>query len=207
MNKALNSIIRNFCMALMDNKVLPQHKLRQQWDAVCTANPIYFHEKRCIEGMFAINKFYQWAARNEIIVADVGSPYVINLKYNADIYSIEGNFGIIIINKNKQPENLKINFTNKMAPQEMLELDMFTALDHLAFKTVFGRELNGTQIYNVKADKSQFVVKTNSMEEKRISNFVVNISRAIQQQIYYPHQSPLCSNCAALDFCRLYGNL
>lgn len=203
--RLLNQIVNSFCLKLMEGKVMPTYDIKRKWDMLTKKYPDVITPKVNLEGITLLLNFYRWAANNEIIVVDIGTPYSIQFQ-EGDITTIfNGNFGILTINQAKQLEELVVNFSSKMPDQTRLDAKLETSLTHVAFQKLYKTPLLGTKIYHAKSNKEFYTIRDARTEEKKLSKIVCNVARSINENIWYPHESPMCAGCKVNDFCIMYG--
>lgn len=207
MNRLLNQIVRGFCIKLRDGIVEPLPVLRRRWDMLCKKYPSYLNNQRIREGIADLNKVYNWAYANELRIANVGSNYTLLARDGQDEITYHGTLGIIIANHNNIPENLVFDFSKTVQDQALLDLKLKTTFEHIGFYALYNNKLTlaGTRIHNVKHGKDSYTTRDIMSELPRIKKIIINVFRAIQNEIWYPHETPLCKSCNVRDFCMMYG--
>lgn len=205
MNSLLNQIVSGFCLKLMDREIMSLYDIKRKWDMLCSAHPDVIDSRKCVEGMMLLTKFYNWAAEQQLMVADVGGSYAVQFKVDSEIAELTGTMGIIGVTKTGAAEELIVNFSSKTPDQAQLDLSLKTSLTHIAADHAYKTTLVGTKVFHVKTGKVFYTTRDSSSEWKRIGIIVTNISKAIKNGIWYPHESPLCVSCRVKDFCRMWG--
>ena len=143
MSKLLNKLVSGFCIQLMDGEVQRLDIIKRKWDMLCRRYPDYINNERARNGFSLLCSFYRWAAENEIIIADVGSPYMLRVQENGFNIEYRGSLGIIALNKNNDPENLLIDFSSRLPDQSLIDLKLKTSLDHIGFRQLYKKNLSG----------------------------------------------------------------
>ena len=205
MNKLLNQVVTSFCAAFMDGRLLRPYDLKRKWDMVCNANPDYINDDKAVSGMKLLNQFYNWAAREKINIVDIGGAYTLRQPLDAStVLEYQGSYGIIVVINKTQLEELNISFQNRIPDQSLLDLDLKTSLDSVGFYEVYHHPLTGSRTHYIKGDKDFYTIRDVPSEKKRVNKIIKNVYLSIHNQLFYPHQNPLCINCTIKDFCKAW---
>lgn len=208
MSRFLNQIVTGFCLQLMMGKVTHPSILKRKWDMICREHPEYFTTEKTIEGMGYIYSFYRYASEQEIRIATIGPNYIVRVKDDEnpeDTYEYHGELGIIAANKNNKPEGLKIDFSPKIPDQSLLDMDIRTSLNHIGFYLLYKQPLVGSKIHWIKKDRDYYTTRDVTTSLKKIKKIILNVGKSIKNNIWYPHQGPLCKSCELRNFCFMYG--
>lgn len=204
--KLLNQVVYGFCQSLKDGIVLPPDKIKRKWDTVCKNHPDKITQDKIREGFGALYRFYEYAEENQILVADIGSPYILRVKDGDDTYIYNGTLGIILSNKDGEPENFKTDFSSRFPEQSKLDMNLKTTLDHVGFYELYNLPLSGTRVHHVKKSRDFYTTRDIPSSTKRVRTIIANVCKSIRHNIWYPHETPLCSSCEVRDFCMMYGS-
>ena len=174
---------------------------------MCKKYPDYLTNQRIREGIGDINRVYNWAYNNELRIANVGSNYTFRIKDDKDIITYHGTLGVIIANHNNIPENLIFDFGKTLPDQALSDLKLRITLDHIGFYKLYGEKLTlaGTRIHNVRHGKDLYTTRDVPSELPRAGKIIVNVCHSIHDNIWFPHETPLCKTCNTRDFCMMYG--
>lgn len=204
MSNLLNQVISGFCAKLMDGEVMRLDILKRKWDMLCRRHPELTTEQ-VREGMGQIHRFYQYAERTEMRVADIGSEYIIKVDDGEDRIEYHGNLGIITINSKNQPESIRFNFSTRLPDQADLDLAFKTTLEHVGFHRLYGQDLLGTRVHHLRRDRDFYTVRDYRTSLNKAQTIIRNVARSIRQNIWYPHEGPMCPKCDARNFCMVFG--
>lgn len=205
MAKLLNQVINAFCIKLMNGEVMRLDIMKRKWDMLCSQNPDKMNNEKIREGMGHLYRFYEYAAEKEIRVADIGSTYTIRVQDGKDYYEYKGSLGIILADHNNEPQNLRIDFGTRLTDQADIDQDLKITLDHLGFYQLYGRPLNGTLVHHSRRNRDYYTTRDIPSNKKRCEAIIRNVGKSIRQNIWYPHETPLCPSCTVRDFCPMFG--
>ena len=205
MKSLLNQVVNGFCMKLIDGEVMSSYDMKRKWDMLTKKHPDIIDQKKNLQGISLLVQFWRWAANKEIMVVDVGSTYRLTFEPTDKKIFLTGMMGILTINKAKQIEQLIVDMSNKIPDQDRLDMSLKISLVHVAFKRLYKIPLLGTKILYAKTGKELYTTRDADVESKRLEKIVSNVAKSIEQNIWYPHESPLCACCRVKDFCRMWG--
>lgn len=207
MPKLVQRVINAFCSKLRDGEVMRMDIVKRKWDMLCKEYPEVMTQENIREGYGHLNRFYRWAAREELRVATLGDVYTIRQKLdNGDYLDYKGSLNVIMANKYNKPENLKFWFATRLPDQADLDLALKTTLDHVGFYQLYGQPLIGTRVHHLRKDKDFYTVRDVETAKERVLAVTRNVFKSIQQDIWYPHEGPMCQKCQVRDFCLMYGS-
>lgn len=205
MNRLLNRVVNNFCLKLMQGEVMPFGNFKRKWDMFAKKYPTVIDQHRIREGYGLLNSFYAWAEERELRIADIGHNYMIRFIHDNEIYEYYGALGIIAASKNGKPENLKFDFALRVPEQTNADISMKTTLDHIGFQQLYNQPLESTHIHHVRKDRDIFTTRDYNTYIDKAKAVIVNVVKSINSNIWYPHETPLCTSCGVKNFCTLYG--
>lgn len=206
LSRLVNQVVNGFCLNLMDGKIMRPDILKRKWDMLCKKYPDYLNSQKIREGMGHLFRFYSWAEEEELRVASIGEPYTISIHLNdTDMIQYHGSLGIIIVNKNDQPENFKLSCSTRLPDQANLDLSLKTTLDHVGFYRLYKQPLAGTKIHHSRKNRDFYTTRDLPLATKRVESVIKNVTLAIKNNIWYPHEGPMCESCNLRDFCMMYG--
>ena len=195
-----------FCTHLIDGEILSEEQIKKKWNFICKQHRDELSDKQVIEGFSLLMMFYKWAAQTRLTVIDTKMAFCTVFHLAGDSLEIRGEIGIITANKNQQMEELIINFSNNAPDQTILDKSLRITMDHVAFYSTYKQQLIGTKVIHVKTGKEYYTIRDPESESKRLAKIGYNIAKAIKSNIWYPHESALCSKtCEVKDFCRMWG--
>jgi hypothetical protein len=199
MQKMLSKVSKYFFMNLLNGKVCTYKELKSKWDSICTQYPNYFDPKKNITGWGHIVNFVQWAAEQKIIIGDIDQSYRLYI----DGVELVGNIETILVNTKKQFELLYINFNDKDPDQIDIDQKLKYSLDAFAFKSMYKQEIDGIKIHSAKSNRDYLTYRT-IPDMERLTATITNVAKGIQNNIFYPRESHLCSSCTSRELCRFW---
>ena len=205
MPKLLKKVAKYFYFNLLGGKVPSGNDLKKKWDSICNINPDYIDAKKNLEGLGFIMKLLQWASGEQIIVIDIDSQYNLNLSSTSTgPIELIGNMGTILALPGDSYELLVTDFSNKLPDQTLVDMKLKYTLDNYAFKSVYKKPIAGIRIRNVRHAKDYLTTRTDD-DYRRLEATVINVSRCIKDNIYYPRESIMCVPCTAKDYCKVWN--
>ena len=205
MTSLLMRVVHAFCMKLADGKVMSTYDLKRKWDMLIKENRRVINSQHSLQGISLLVKFWRWAANEEILIADVGSPYSLKLSHGDMTVILRGTLGILAVTKDKQIEELCVDFSQKQPDPWMLDSRLSTSIMHVAFHEAYGKNLLGTKTIHVRTGREFRSVRDALSEKRRLAKIVCNVAQSIKDGLWYPHESPMCTTCIARDLCRMWG--
>jgi len=96
---------------------------------------------------------------------------------------------------------------SKRSPSQIdIDRDIQVSAYHLGYKSLFGRDPKGLRYDYVVRNKTPKTVQcTTKRSQEALNRFlklVGHVSKAIENDIYYPNESMMCSTCGYKDLCR-----
>ena len=207
MRRLLNRVVRSFCVTLMNGRVMGMDHIKTKWNMVCKENLDYMTNERIRNGINLLYLFYQWAADNEIQIADVGTSYSILIPDTKDVrYQFTGTLGITMVNQKDQFQGLCLDYGPKLPDKADIDQDFKVTLDHIGFQKSFHKERVNTCFHHVKRDRDFYTYRDLATEKSRAIQIIRNVARSIRHNIWYPHNTPFCKTCEAREFCSVFGS-
>ena len=137
----------------------------------------------------------------------LGDVYTIRQKLdNGDYLDYKGSLNIIMANKYNKLENLKFWFATRLPDQADLDLALKMTLDHVGFYQLYGQPLIGPRVHHLRKDRDFYTVRDIETAKERVLAVTRNVFKSIRQDIWYPHEGPMCQKCQVRDFCLMYGS-
>lgn len=198
-NKLLNTMARYFYLQLFNGKVPTFDELRKKWDSLCDTYSHYMDNKKVLAGWGQVVKFAQWAEREKIIVGDVEAKYM----FPVDTVQFYGNIDTILVKPNKDIDLLTTSFSERNIDKTDIDMKLKHTMEYVGFKALYGVEPNGIKIHSVKYDQDLFTNRTEP-DIIRLRDTIKNVSKSIEQGIYYPRESSFCSSCTARQYCKYW---
>lgn len=197
--KLLKKVSNYFFLNLLNGKLLSIEQLKKKWDSICEQYSQFLDNKKIITGWGYIIKLTQWAEQQQLCIGDVSAPYMIPLK---DI-QISGNIETILVTPSKKVELLTTNFSDKSLDQLSIDMQLKHGLDTLGFRHIYNSNPDIIKVYSVKYNETIF---TNRIEPDitRVKDTIVNISKCIENNLFYPRESSFCNSCTAKQYCKYW---
>lgn len=198
-NSILKSVTNYFYMFVMTNLKTPTfNNISRKFESIYKSKLEVSNSKQYTDGLFKLRNFYNWACDGQVAVIDNDIRYAIAHK---DI-RLEGTMNPIAMNKNKQLEFLIMNFSSRTPEQLEIDTKLKYSIDMLAFNDTNQEfKVLGTKIHNVKSGKDLFTTR-NKIDYDRLLSSIEGVAKGIQNNIYYPRESHMCSSCNYKNYCR-----
>lgn len=195
-HELVNKVIDAYMSKLMDGKIMTMGQAKRMWDKLAEEYPLVLTDKRVLDGFGYINQIDRYARQNKIIIADVNSEYQVNFKDNV---IITGKTGIIRYNNNKL--ELFVAETSQKVPDEfLLNMSVMLSLRAYAIEKTSDCSLAGVHVYHIKTGKELYTTR-GKRDLDRVESLVKNVSFSIRNEIYYPREDYLCSQCKFKIYC------
>ena len=199
MQKLLNTMSRYFFLNLFNGKVPTYDELRKKWDSLCELHSGYMDNKKVLSGWGQIIKFAQWAEREKLIVGDVETKYM----FMVDNIQFSGNIETTLVKPTKEIELLTTSFSDRNLDREEIDMKLKHTMDYVGFKGLYGTAPNGIKIHSVKYDQDLFTNRTEP-DIIRLKDTIKNVSKSIEDRIFYPRESSFCISCTARQYCKYW---
>lgn len=198
-NSLLKQVSNYFYMYVLNNLKTPTlNMLTNKFESLFKSYVDIFSAKQYSESLFLLRNFYNWACSSQIAVIDSGIKYVIS--HNGII--LEGIMNPIAINKDKRLEFLLMNFSSRSPEQLEIDTKLKYSIDMLAFNdSNKDHSVQATKIHNVKSGKD-LITTRNSNDFERLYSSIEGVAKGIENNIYYPRESHMCTMCAYRHYCR-----
>lgn len=199
-NKLLTQMTKYFYISLANGKMPTLKQMQSKLDSLCEVNKEIITPKKSVEMWAQVYNFYNWACDNQIAVLDTDTKYAIALGSNI----IEGAMNPIALTKQKKLEILLVNFSSR--PPDQLEADtkLKYSLDTAAFNNANkDMQIQATRIHLLKQNKD-IVTTRNDNDFKRLESTVNNVAKGIENELYYPRETYMCTSCNYRNYCRAW---
>lgn len=199
-NKLLTQVAKFFYNSVMNGKVPSLKQMQAKLDSICEANKDIVNQKKAVEMWAQIYNFYNWACDNKIAVVDTDTKYGLTIGEHI----IEGTMNPIALTPNKKLEILIANFSSKIPDQQEIDMKLKYTLDTMAFNAANrDMKIDATRIHLIKADKDIYTTR-NMNDFERLKSTVNNIAKSIQNELYYPRETFMCTSCNYRNYCRAW---
>jgi len=204
MPQLLKHVAMAFYTNLMNGRVLTTDELKRKWDKECEAHSDFVTAKKCIAGMGKLIQLWKWASNEQLVICDVKVPIAHIFKgRDGKPIDVRGSIPVIAA-KNGKPYILVTDFGDHYPDQTKIDMNLRYTLQ--SYITLQERgEAMGIRIHNVKNDKDFFTYRMVS-DYERLKSTIANVACGIQNKIYYPRESPLCTICSMKEYCRGWHN-
>lgn len=195
-HELVQRVIDAYMFKLMEGKIMTSKQFKKMWDDFAEEYPMIISEKRILDGFGMINQIDRYCRQNQVIIADINSPYQINFKNNI---SLTGKIGIIRYNKTNL--ELFITETSQKLPDDFL-LNMSTrlTLQMYAISKTTDCQLDGIHVYHIKTGKELYS-RRSAKDFEKLERIVGDIGFAIRNEIYYPREDYTCPQCKFKNYC------
>lgn len=189
-------VINAYMARLMDGNIMTMRQAKKMWDDLAEEYPLVLTDKKVLDGFGYINQIDRYCRQNKVIIADVDSEYQVNFKDNV---IVTGKTGIIRYNNNKL--ELFIPETSQKIPDDfLLNMSVKLSLKTYAIEKTSDCTLSGIHVYHIKTGKELFSTR-GKRDSQRIEDLIKNISFSIRNEIFYPREDYLCSQCKFKIYC------
>lgn len=199
-NKLLNQVTRYFYTSVANGKLPTLKQMQSKLDALCEANKDIINSKKAVELWGQVYNFYNWACDNKISVIDTDTKYVLPLGEHL----LEGTINPINVTPNRKLETLTINFSNRIPDQIEIDTKLKHTIDIMAFNSSNKElEISAARIHLLKQNKDLYATR-NINDFKRLESTVSNVAKSIQNKLYYPRETHMCTSCNYRNYCRAW---
>lgn len=205
-NSLLGKVANAFLLNLMNGKLLLPSQLKRKWDKICEENQDIITSKSNMSGITKLINLYRWAEDVELLVSDMKFPYVYTLPQEQIQVCGEISEALVINSKDSSKyELLALDFSDRYPDQAILDTKLKFSLDWRACQLRYQSryELTGIHIHHVKSGKDFYTFRTNE-DTVRLNKSIAAIAKGIQNDIYYPRESVMCSQCDMKLYCRAW---
>lgn len=189
----------------MNGNVMTVGTLKKKWDMLCSKYEDMFSPAKTVEGFGLLMKMYQWAQTEQICVSAMSVPLMYSINDGDSKIIIRGETSGALCpkpnNKNKF-ELLKLDFSSKLPDQAILNTKIKFTLDWFSLQKQMpdGTELSGIRIRSVKYAKD-FYTTRGEEDFKRMKESFKSIAKCIDNKLYYPRETVMCSSCDIKLYC------
>lgn len=199
-NKLLTQITKYFYNTVANGKLPSLKQMQNKLDSLCEANKDIITPKKSIEMWGQVYNFYNWACDNKIAVIDTDTKYAITLGEHI----VEGTMSPIAITPNQKLELLLINFSTRVPDQIEIDTKTKYTLDMMAFnKANSDMQIDAVRIHLLKQNRDLYTTR-NINDYERLNSTVNNIAKSIQNELYYPKETHMCTSCNYRNYCRAW---
>lgn len=199
-NKLLTQITKYFYNTVANGKLPSLKQMQNKLDSLCEANKDIITPKKSIEMWGQVYNFYNWACDNKIAVIDTDTKYAITLGEHI----VEGTMSPIAITPNQKLELLLINFSTRVPDQIEIDTKTKYTLDMMAFnKANSDMQIDAIRIHLLKQNRDLYTTR-NINDYERLNSTVNNIAKSIQNELYYPKETHMCTSCNYRNYCRAW---
>lgn len=202
LNKIMQETARFFFVYVLNNFKVPSfNMLSNRFESLCRPYQELIDEKKCVESLFKLRNFYNWACSNKIAVFDIDTKYVLS----EENIILEGVMNPLTVNQRKQISFLDLNFSSRNTVQIEADNKLKYSLDMYAYNNLNkDNEASGINIHNVKSGKDIYTGRFQN-DYDRLIKTINNVAKGISAGIYYPRESHACSSCPYKNYCRAWG--
>ena len=193
----LTQISNFFFSKLLNGSVPTYNDLKKRWDRICESNKAYLNDKKVLLGWGMIVKMAEWTEQNQLCVGDINTRYILNF----DKYSIQGHIPIISVTNDKKIELLYLYYGEHIPDKIDIDMKLKYTLDYMGFYSIYNTYPDIIKIHSVKYNQDYFTTRTKP-DMVRLENTVKNISKCIENNLFYPRESTFCKSCASRQYCK-----
>lgn len=195
-HELVQRVIDAYMSKLMDGKIMTTRQFKKMWDDLVEEYPMVIPEKKILDGFGMINQIDRYCRQNQVIIADINSPYQVNFKNNI---SLTGKIGIIRYNKTNL--ELFITETSQKLPDDfLLNMSMKLTLQMYAVSKTTDCQLDGIHVYHIKTGKELYS-RRSSKDFEKLEKIIGDVGFAIRNELYYPREDYTCPQCKFKNYC------
>lgn len=195
-HELVQQVIDAYMAKLMDGKIMTTRQFKKMWDDFAEEYPMIITEKRTLDGFGMINQIDRYCRQNQVIIADINSPYQVNFKNNI---SLTGKIGIIRYNKTNL--ELFITETSQKLPDDfLLNMSMKLTLQMYAVSKTTDCQLDGIHVYHIKSGKELYS-RRSAKDFEKLEKIIGDVGFAIRNELYYPREDYTCPQCKFKNYC------
>ena len=194
----IKTIINYYFSALMDNKVPSDKEIKNRWDKMVEKYPLIIsNDKLIMKGYGLLNLFIEYCYKNRVLIADIDSPYQINVSSNT---ILTGQTGAVRLNEGKL-ELFEIETSQKAPDQTLLNMSLKYTMQIYALRELsIAHPITNVRILHLSSGKEFTTYRTNK-DFDRLTNTLNKITKAIRNEIYYPREDYMCPQCSFKTYC------
>lgn len=199
-NKLLNQVTKYFYTSVANGKLPTLKQMQSKLDSLCEANKDIINAKKSVEMWGQVYNFYNWACENKISVIDTDTKYSLPLGEHI----LEGTMNPINITPQKKLETLTINFSNRIPDQIEIDTKLKHTIDIMAFNSSNKElQISAARMHLLKQNKDLYATR-NINDFKRLESTVSNVAKSIENKLYYPRETHMCTSCNYRNYCRAW---
>jgi len=208
LSKLLGRVANSLLLSLLNGKALTTGQLKDKWDRVCEDNRAVMTQQNCLTGLDMLLAMYRWAEDERLRVADFKIPYQYLMRKEEPQIILKGEIaGAIIPKGNNSFELLELDFSSRYPDQALIDMNLKRTIDWKMCSLMSkDAELAGIRIHHVKSNKDWYTVRGKE-DFERMDASIRAIATCIDNELFYPRETVMCSTCEVKNFCRLWrGN-
>ena len=148
------------------------------------------------KAMGILMAFHGWAQKNSGIPIEIDRDYIINFGDN----QLKGSLCIVRQAKDDKIDMLAPKYWTRAVDDFRIETDMEYITSFMAFKSMYGVDLNGCTLLLLKDMKEISVAREEEMYDRAVKT-INAICSSIESELWYPRWNIHCSNCCYKEFC------
>lgn len=195
-HELVQRVIDAYMSKLMDGKVMTSRQFKKMWDDLVEEYPTVITEKKILDGFGMINQIDRYCRQNQVIIADINSPYQINFKPNI---ILSGKIGTIRYNKTSL--ELFVTETSQKLPDDfLLNMSLRLTLQAYAIEKTTDCKIDGIHIYHIKSGKELYT-RRSQRDYERLERVIKDIGFSIRNELFYPREDYTCPQCKFKNYC------
>lgn len=195
--RLVTSAINYYYSAKTNRSVNSVNLLKKKWDNICEQNQDIINPKKVLEGWGLLYRTYEYINNNNIEFMALNVPYTIEIPGSK--LSLKGILDPLI-DKGDYIEIFVTCFDKVMPDRLTIESKLKHTIDAYAIKDMFKKDV--VINYYVPAQNKCIQAIRTSQDFIRLKTIITNISKALENNIIYPRETFMCSNCLARDICK-----
>lgn len=197
----LTKVMKYFLIQIQNGQIPSLKEIQRRWDLAYAHHKDIIKEEKIVSGWQKLIKFVEWFSSEKILVADVNTPYSIDVQN----VTIKGNIEQIITNGNRDKiELFYANFSDKDNDAVYKENNLKFTIDSYAFKTLFQDRESGILVFDTKKDQIYKTYRTEG-DFAKLRADIWSIGNSIKNGYYYTRESFMCENCICNQYCKFFN--
>lgn len=203
--EALQATIRFFYFHMIQEKEIEYDQLKKKFSSVFYKNSSGFditepkkpnERERDMKYIDMLHKFFMSQKYTPDLVKESQLEY--RIPFGHDFF-VKGTIPVIRVGQEGE-EIVHHSLSSKKPTDFWLETDMDLTLQAMAYHSIFGepvdkiiiRHLPSGEVYETRRTKDQY---------KRVYKTIKMMKKSIENEWFFPRESPLCNTCMVQDLC------
>lgn len=196
-NKHIYSVVKALYISTLDKPYSSINPLMNKWDKI--AFDLQLDSKKALEGRGNIINAFNYIYNNRIKFSDVDSSYTLEIPGSKII--IQGQLDPFI-DKGNHIEVLISHFGKKQPDISDINKKLKHTIDAYILKKLYGKD--AIFKYHCFTTGKEYITTRSTKDFNRLERIITQVGKAIDNNIIYPRETFMCSNCCYSDLCKAW---